>query len=193
MADTAAFPATATATATTTAINIKQASALCWFEIPAHDLERAQAFYEKLLGAPMSRENMGPNAAAVFAYGESGVGGCVMTGPDVPAPRTDGAMVYLNAAPTLDVVLARVQAAGGRITTPKVALPGDMGVFAHIIDSEGNRVGLHALTSDAAVMTSSSKHSRVTDSVNCWVAVASAEHVATGRCCPALRAPPPTA
>jgi uncharacterized protein len=73
------------------------------------------------------------------------VGGCVMTGPDVPAPRTDGAMVYLNAAPTLDAVLARVQAAGGRITTPKVTLPGDMGVFAHIIDSEGNRVGLHAL------------------------------------------------
>jgi predicted enzyme related to lactoylglutathione lyase len=31
------------------------------------------------------------------------------------------------------------------ITTPKVQLPGDMGVFAHVTDTEGNRLGLHAL------------------------------------------------
>jgi hypothetical protein len=41
--------------------------------------------------------------------------------------------------------LARVQGAGGRITTPKVALPPGMGYFAHVADSEGNVVGLHAL------------------------------------------------
>jgi len=35
--------------------------------------------------------------------------------------------------------------AGGRIATPKVQLPGDMGCFAHITDTEGNRVGLHSL------------------------------------------------
>ncbi len=136
---------TSTTIATTTEINAKQASALSWFEIPALDIARAQAFYEKLLGAPMRRENIGPNTLAVFAYGETGVGGCVMVGPQVPAPRTDGCLIFLNAGPSLDVVLARVQAVGGRITTPKVTLPGDMGVFAHITDSEGNRVGLHAL------------------------------------------------
>ena len=41
-------------------------------------------------------------------------------------------------------LLARVEAAGGRIASPKVQLPGDMGAFAHIVDTEGNRVGLHA-------------------------------------------------
>ena len=35
--------------------------------------------------------------------------------------------------------------AGGKIAVPRTDLPGDMGSFAHIIDSEGNRVGLHAL------------------------------------------------
>ena len=45
----------------------------------------------------------------------------------------------------LDTVLARVAGAGGRVTTPKVQLPEGMGCFAHITDSEGNRVGLHAL------------------------------------------------
>ena len=130
---------------TTAANNTKPASALSWFEIPALDLDRAQAFYEGLLGAPMRRENIGPNTLAVFAYGDSGVGGCVMVGPQVPAPRADGSLIFLNAGPSLDTVLARVHEVGGRITTPKVTLPGDMGVFAHITDSEGNRVGLHAL------------------------------------------------
>ncbi len=60
------------------------------------------------------------------------------------APAADGTLVYLNAKPSLDAVLARVEAAGGRITTPKVQLPGDTGCFAHITDTEGNRVGLHA-------------------------------------------------
>ena len=61
------------------------------------------------------------------------------------APSADaGTLVYLNAGRSLDAVLARVAKAGGRITTPKVQLPGDMGCFAHIADTEGNRVGLHA-------------------------------------------------
>ena len=130
---------------TTAANNTKPTSALSWFEIPALDLDRAQAFYESLLGAPMRRENIGPNTLAVFAYGDSGVGGCVMVGPQVPAPRADGSLIFLNAGLSMDAVLARVHEVGGRITTPKVTLPGDMGVFAHITDSEGNRVGLHAL------------------------------------------------
>ena len=139
MTNTSTSAVTATATP-------KQASALSWFEIPALDLARAQAFYEAVLGAPMRREVIGPNTLAVFSYGDTGVGGCVMVGPQVPAPRGDGTLVFLNAAPSLDGALGRVHAAGGRITTPKVTLPGDMGMFAHVIDSEGNRVGLHALT-----------------------------------------------
>jgi predicted enzyme related to lactoylglutathione lyase len=50
--------------------------------------------------------------------------------------------VYLH-APAIDAWLERVPAAGGRIVTGKTALPQGMGYFAHILDSEGNRVGLH--------------------------------------------------
>ena len=57
----------------------------------------------------------------------------------------NGTLVYLNAGPSLDAWLARVPAAGGSVALPKVTLPDGMGCFAHIIDSEGNRVGLHAL------------------------------------------------
>jgi uncharacterized protein len=120
-------------------------NALNWFELPARDLGRAQAFYEKLLGAPLRREPMGDKELAVFAYDEPAVGGCLIAGAGVPAPSTDGTLVYLNAGPSLDATLARVITAGGRITTPKVQLPDGMGCFAHIADTEGNRVGLHAL------------------------------------------------
>ena len=57
----------------------------------------------------------------------------------------NGTLVYLNAGPSLDAWLARVPAVGGSVALPKVTLPEGMGCFAHIIDSEGNRVGLHAL------------------------------------------------
>ena len=45
-------------------------------------------------------------------------------------------LVYLNAGPSLDAVLTPVEASGGRISTPKVQLPGAMGCFALITDPE---------------------------------------------------------
>jgi uncharacterized protein len=116
-----------------------------WFEIPVRDMERAQRFYEAVLAQPMRREQMGPHTLAVFSYDEAGVGGCLMSGSDVAAPSESGSLVYLNAEPALDVVLARVAAAGGAVTLPRTALPPGMGFFAHVRDSEGNRVGLHAM------------------------------------------------
>ena len=120
-------------------------NAINWFEIPVRDIERAQAFYTTLLGAPLRREAMGEGKTlAVFSYAETGVGGCLMAGAGVPEPSASGTLVYLDAGPSLDATLARVAGAGGRITTPKVQLPDGMGCFAHIADTEGNRVGLHA-------------------------------------------------
>lgn len=120
-------------------------NALNWFEIPVRDIDRAQHFYETLLGAALRRETIGAMTLAVFGYDDGGAGGCLMAGPGTPEPRADGTMVYLKAAPSLDAVLDRVTRAGGRIATPAVRLPGDMGAFAHVVDTEGNRVGLHAL------------------------------------------------
>jgi len=117
--------------------------ALSWFEIPAADLSRATRFYETVLNRPMQTETMGPHTLSVFAYEQPGVGGCLITG-DGHAPSATGTVVYLNAGPKLDDALARVEKAGGKIALRKTALPGDMGYFALMIDSEGNRVGLHA-------------------------------------------------
>ena len=122
-----------------------QHNAIDWFEIPVRDIERAQAFYETLLGASLRRETIAGNTLAVFSYAETGVGGCLMAGESAPAPSAVGTLIYLNAGPRLDDTLARVATAGGRITTPKVQLPDGMGCFAHVADTEGNRIGLHAM------------------------------------------------
>ncbi|MCZ8032440.1 MAG: VOC family protein [Betaproteobacteria bacterium] len=122
-------------------------SAVTWFELPARDLDRAQRFYETLLQVRLRRESMGPvRTLAVFPYAAPGVGGCLMNAPDLaPAADGGGALVYLDTGRAgLDAALARLPSAGGRQLGPKVTLPAGMGEFAHIEDSEGNRVGLHA-------------------------------------------------
>jgi uncharacterized protein len=120
-------------------------NAISWFEIPTTQLASAQAFYETVLACRMRREPMGPSEGAVFPYAGEGVGGAVMAGPTAPASGAGGTLVYLDASPSLDAVLARVAAAGGGIAMPRQALPPGLGFIAHITDLDGNRVGLHAL------------------------------------------------
>jgi predicted enzyme related to lactoylglutathione lyase len=118
--------------------------AINWFEIPVRDMDRAQAFYEALLQAPLRREAMGPQTLAVLPYTEPGTGGALIAGEHIPAPSALGTLVYLNVNPVLDAALARAVAAGAQVLVPRVDLPDGMGSFVQVLDSEGNRIGLHA-------------------------------------------------
>jgi predicted enzyme related to lactoylglutathione lyase len=117
--------------------------AVNWFEIPAADMTRAVKFYETIFAVSLRREMIG-DELAIFPSDEAGVGGCVMHSAN-SQPSADGTVVYLNAEPSIDTVLDRVAKSGGKIVVPKTALPPGMGFFAHIMDTEGNRVGLHAM------------------------------------------------
>ena len=119
--------------------------AISWFEIPARDLERAQRFYETVLDRKLKPETIGDERLAVFPADEGRAKGCIQWSPNPVQPSPAGTRVYLDCSPSIDAALQRVQRAGGRITTPKVALPPGMGYFAHVADTEGNVVGLHAL------------------------------------------------
>lgn len=118
-------------------------NAINWFEIPAQDFDRARTFYELILGAEMTRmDMMGMKCAFFPADLQNGVGGCIMEGPGYE-PSDKGAVIYLNGGDDLNNILSKVEAAGGKITLPKMAI-GENGHMAHFIDSEGNRVGLHS-------------------------------------------------
>lgn len=122
-----------------------QRSAINWFEIPTRDIERAQKFYEAILEMPVPRSDMGEYKMAMFTAEAPAVGGCLAQGEGAIPGVEGGTVVYLNAEPSLDAVLSRVERAGGKIAIPRTEIDGGHGFFAHIIDPEGNRVGLHAM------------------------------------------------
>jgi len=121
------------------------AHAINWFEIPVKDLNRAKAFYETVLGAPMQpMEGMGMKSAFFPADLEHGsIGGCIMEGAGYE-PSTKGSLVYLNGGEDLSVPLSKVERSGGKIMMPKTGI-GPNGFMAYFEDTEGNKVGLHSM------------------------------------------------
>lgn len=120
-------------------------NAINWFEIQTTDLDRAVKFYSTILGMDMQKtETMGETISMFPFEWNGGVGGSLVQRADAK-PSTDGTMVLLNADGKLDEMVSRVEAAGGKVLAPRVPI-GDNGFIAVFIDSEGNRVGLHALT-----------------------------------------------
>jgi uncharacterized protein len=123
-------------------------NAISWFEIPATDLNRAQQFYEAIFGIqliPMDMENIKMRMFPLENM-ETGVGGAVVDSGGFHKPSaTDGPLIYLNGNPDLQQVLDKVEAAGGKIMVPKMAISPEYGFMAVIIDTEGNRIGLHSV------------------------------------------------
>ncbi len=115
-----------------------------WFEIPTLNFERAVMFYQAAFQVSLKRENMG-GEMAMFP-GSDGVGSGALVAPqDGYTPGNAGPVVYLDAGGDLQHVLTRAEQNGGTTLLPKTALPEGMGFFAHLQDSEGNRVGLHSM------------------------------------------------
>lgn len=117
-------------------------NALNWFAIPAEHFDRAAQFYQTIFEMTLNVHDFAGERIGIFPSASNGVGGCVTSGK----PSVDGTIIYLNADGRLDRTLELVTAAGGTIDRPKAALPNGMGWSAHIRDTEGNVVGLHANT-----------------------------------------------
>jgi predicted enzyme related to lactoylglutathione lyase len=121
---------------------------LNWFEIPVNDFDRAKQFYNQLFDYEMHDVLAGPNRRGFLPFDQQGggIGGAIVHGPDyIPSQR--GCLVYLNAGDDLSILLARVQDAGGQIVQDKtpVSEESDLGYYAIIRDSEGNRIALHSM------------------------------------------------
>lgn len=118
-----------------------------WFELPAEDFDRSCGFYEDVLDVELKREDFGPMKMAVFPYlgGMDSASGCVWAGPQAAKPSLEGSTVYINADGKLDAVAGRIAGAGGAMLSPVIELPEGMGRFFIAKDTEGNRVGFHAV------------------------------------------------
>jgi uncharacterized protein len=121
------------------------ANALNWFEISVTDMARAKKFYEEIFGIEMVEQEMMGMKMAYFPADMMGgkVGGGLVEGP-YHKPSADGAKVYLNGNPDLDVVLGKVVAAGGQVAMPKMKISDEIGYMGNFMDTEGNLVALHS-------------------------------------------------
>ena len=123
-------------------------NAISWFEIPSSDLARATNFYETIFGvklAPLDLDNIKMRMFPVDNPATQ-VGGAVVYSSGFYKPSaTDGPLIYLNGNPDVQAVLDKVEKAGGKIMVPKTEISPDYGYMAVIIDTEGNRIGLHSV------------------------------------------------
>jgi uncharacterized protein len=122
---------------------MKTNNALTWFEIPVDNMVRASGFYQVVLGRTLNKQTFGPHELCVFPYEQPGIGGCLMHA-EAYRPSQQGVVVYLPVADGMQAALQRVTRAGGQVLLGRTELPEGMGCYAHVLDTEGNRVGLHA-------------------------------------------------
>jgi predicted enzyme related to lactoylglutathione lyase len=105
------------------------AGRVAWFELPATDTKRAQAFYGGLFGWQFQAfENQDYHVTFEAA-------GAIANAPELKCP-----LIHFG-TDDIDVALARVRELGGE-AEEKQEVPG-FGQFAYCSDTEGNRFGLY--------------------------------------------------
>lgn len=117
---------------------------LNWFEIPVTHFARARSFYEAVLGITIVPMEMGSSMMGMLSTDPTAVGGAIVQG-EGSVPSQNGTMVYLNGGQDLAPMLARVAPAGGVVVVPKTEIGNGFGFYAHFVDTEGNKVGLHSM------------------------------------------------
>jgi predicted enzyme related to lactoylglutathione lyase len=95
-------------------------------------------FYSKIFDATMTvQKGMGTELAIL-----PGMNGAIIKGEDY-VPSQTGVVIYLDGAPDLNVILDRVEKAGGKVLLPKTGIA-EHGYPAYFEDTEGNKIGLHS-------------------------------------------------
>ncbi|MFZ1702828.1 MAG: VOC family protein [Saprospiraceae bacterium] len=115
---------------------------ISWFEIPAITFQQAVSFYNHIFGINMTTISNSIQTMAFFPT-IGGVGGAIVCGPG-SIPNENGPLVYLNGGKDLNIILSKVEEAGGRVIMPKTAIGNDAGFFAIFLDTEGNKLALHS-------------------------------------------------
>jgi hypothetical protein len=113
-----------------------------WFEIPTSDFLRAKLFYETIFEMEIEANDFGGFKLGIFPFEDIGAAICYGSWYK-PGPQ--GTIVYLNANPDLNIVLSRVEKAGGKVLQAKKQISEEHGFMALFEDSEGNRLALHSM------------------------------------------------
>ena len=92
----------------------------------------------------MPEQEMGNLKLGFFMVKPGGIGGAIVQGKGY-VPAVAGTMVYLNGGNDLDIILNRVEGAGGQVVQRKTKISDELGYFATFLDTEGNKVAIHSM------------------------------------------------
>ncbi len=109
---------------------------ICYLEIPANTAEASGEFYSRIFGWKVR-----PRGDGNLAFDDTGcVSGTWVKETDrTPDERT---MIYIM-VDSIAETLPQIQAAGGRVLTPRTDIGPNMGAFAAFADPVGNEFGLY--------------------------------------------------
>jgi predicted enzyme related to lactoylglutathione lyase len=113
-------------------------------EISVEDFNRAKVFYESILEIEITEMKILDTQIGMFPMEHYLNWGCISK-CNQHRPSKDGTLIYLNANNDIPGMLEKVKSAGGEILTPKTKLGDRFGFMAVFLDTEGNRIALHAL------------------------------------------------
>ena len=120
------------------------ANSVMHFEVPADDVARAKAFYEKTFGWTIKPFPMPPGqeyyGITTKKKGEPGIDGGLMQRKMPGQPFTN----YITVT-SIDAMNQSVQANGGSVVLPKQEIGKGMGWISAFKDPENNIIGLHEM------------------------------------------------
>jgi uncharacterized protein len=109
---------------------------ICYLEIPANREQDSATFYSRIFGWEVRQRGDG-NLAFDDAGSVSGT--WVKAADRTPDERT---RVYIMVDDIAEA-LRQIEAAGGKVLTPRTEIPSGMGAFAAFADPVGNEFGLY--------------------------------------------------
>ncbi len=123
-------------------------NAISWFEIPVSNLTRAENFYETILGITFVKMDLPNIKMRIFPIDDpTGIGGSLCDSGGFHKPSsTEGPLIYLNGNPDVQLILDKVESAGGKVLVPKTQISKEFGYMAVILDTEGNRIAFHSIS-----------------------------------------------
>ena len=111
-----------------------------WFDLPVSNLERASQYYAEVLNCKVEIESFNDFPFSVIEH-RDGNGGCLVPDPE-KVSSDKGPLLYFNVHGRLKDAVSKAKNKGTIIQD--IHPIGPHGFRAIILDSEGNRIALHA-------------------------------------------------
>ena len=102
-------------------------NAINWFEIPVTDVGRSKKFYETILDIKMQTQKIVETGEEMVLFPRtpdtimalSGKVSGTLLKSEKSKPSKEGGLIYLNASPSIQTVIEKIESAGGKLVQPK--------------------------------------------------------------------------